>query len=352
MEKYKILKDLVGFNTIKDKENKEIIDYLEKYLLSLGFKTEYKEKALIMSVGDNSKLGFLGHTDTVDYAKDKWKKEPFKLTIEDGNIYGLGVCDMKGGIAAMLDAVTELKKEKKELNLKLYFTYAEETTFEGMYDVLKNEKEFPYVMIFGEPTNNEVLVGSKGILEFELKFIGKSAHSSTPDKGISANMNAIKFINELDEFYQKEIKKDVNNNFETNYTTMNVGTIHGGTNKNSVSDECIVTIDFRTVKEEHTKKIIEEVKKQKEKYNIEIKITENIEPFINEIEDMPIKTANFITEASLLINNNKKENIAQKDTKITNKIILGTGPITAHEVDEYITEESYEKLVKIYKKLL
>ena len=207
MEKYKILKDLVGFNTIKDKENKEIIDYLEKYLLSLGFKTEYKEKALIMSIGNNPKLGFLGHTDTVDYAKDKWKKEPFKLTIEDGNIYGLGVCDMKGGIAAMLEAVTELKKE---LNLKLYFTYAEETTFEGMYDVLENEKEFPEIMIFGEPTNNEILVGSKGILELELKFIGKSAHSSTPDKGISANMNAIKFINELDEFYQKEIKEDIN----------------------------------------------------------------------------------------------------------------------------------------------
>lgn len=351
MEKYKILKDLVGFNTIKDKENKEIIDYLEKYLLSLGFKTEYKEKALIMSIGNNPKFGFLGHTDTVDYAKDKWKKEPFKLTIEDGNIYGLGVCDMKGGIAAMLDAVTELKEAKKELNLKLYFTYSEEVTFAGMYDVLENEKEF---MVFGEPTNNELLVGSKGILEFELKFIGKSAHSSTPDKGISANMNAIKFINELDEFYKKEIKEDINENFEINYTTMNVGTIHGGTNKNSVSDECIVTIDFRTVKEEHTKKIIEEINKliNKEKYlKTEMKITENIEPFINEIEDIPTKTANFITEASLLIDN-KKGKETNNECKKIKKIILGPGPITAHEIDEHITEKSYSKLVEQYKDLI
>ena len=340
MEKYKILKDLVKINTIKDKRNKEIIDYLENYLLSLEFKTEYKDKSLIMSIGDEPKVGFLGHTDTVDYAKDKWKKEPFKLTIEDGNIYGLGVCDMKGGIAAMLDAITQIKQEKKEPNLKLYFTYAEETTFEGMYDVLKEEKEFPELMIFGEPTNNEILVGSKGILELELKFIGKSAHSSTPDKGISANMNAIKFINELDEFYQKEIKEDINKNFEINYTTMNVGTIHGGTNKNSVSDECIVTIDFRTAKEEHTNMILDEVNKQKEKYNIEIKVTENINPFINEIENVPTKTANFITEASLLT----KEKV--------NKIILGPGPITAHEVDEYVTEESYCKLVEQYKDLI
>ena len=340
MEKYKILKDLVEFNTIKDKENKEIIKYIEMYLLGLGFKTEYKDKALIMSVGDNPKIAFLGHTDTVDYVKEKWSKNPFQLIVEDGNIYGLGVCDMKGGIAAILDAVTQLKKVGKKLNLKLYFTYSEEITFAGMYDVLENEKEFPEIMIFGEPTNNEILVGSKGILELELKFIGKGAHSSTPDKGISANMNAVKFINELDVFYNQNVKKDKNEKFEINYTTMNVGTIHGGTNKNSVADECIVTIDFRTIKEEHTKMILKEVEKQKEKYNMEINITENINPFINEIENISNKTANFITEASLIKNNNIK------------KLILGCGPMTAHEVDEYITEESYICLVEQYKDII
>ena len=355
MEKYKILKDLVKINTIKDKENKEIIDYLENYLLSLGFKKEYKDRILIMSIGENPKVGFLGHTDTVDYVKNKWSKEPFDLIVKGGKIYGLGVCDMKGGIAAMLEAITQIKDEKKKLNMNVYFTYAEETTFEGMYDVLKEEKEFPEIMIFGEPTNNEILVGSKGILEVELKFIGKSVHSSTPDKGISANMNAVKFINELDNFYQKEIKEDVNDNFEINYTTMNVGTIHGGTNKNSVADECVVTIDFSTVKEEHTKMIIEEIEKQVNRQNnkeinkiAEIKITENIYPFINKIENLEIKTANFITEASLLIGNNKKE----KTTKKINKIILGPGPVTAHEIDEYITEESFNKLVEQYKDII
>ena len=256
MVKYQILKDLVKFNTIKDKENKEIIDYIEKYLKNLGFTTAYKGKYLIMAIGENPKLGFLGHTDTVNYAKDKWTVNPFELTKKDGKLYGLGVCDMKGGIAAMLDAVTELKDESKDLNLKLYFTYAEETTFDGMKGVLKFEKEFPETMIFGEPTNNEILVGSKGILEFEIKFIGKSAHSSNPDKGISANMNAVNLINNVNKFYIEEIKTEIENSYEINYTTMNVGTIHGGTNKNSVSEECIVTIDFRTVKDKHHEKII------------------------------------------------------------------------------------------------
>lgn len=347
MEKYKILKDLVKINTVNDKGNKEIIEYLEKYLLGLGFKTEYKDKALIMSIGDNPKFGFLGHTDTVNYAEDKWEVNPFELTKKDGKLYGLGVCDMKGGISAMLDAAAELKDESKDLNLKLYFTYAEETTFDGMKDVLKFEKEFPETMIFGEPTNNEILVGSKGILEFEVKFIGKSAHSSNPDKGISANMNAVNLIMNINKFYEEEIKKEIDNNFEINYTTMNVGTIHGGTNKNSVSEECIVTIDFRTVKDKHHEKIIKEIEKQSKDYNAEIKITENIYPFVNEIKDIETKTSNFITEASLITNKNE-----EKEYKKMNKIILGLGPITAHEVDEYITEESYEKLVDLYKKLL
>ena len=53
MGKYKILEDLVKFNTIKDKENKGIINYIEKYLLKFGFKTEKKEKYLVMSIGKN-----------------------------------------------------------------------------------------------------------------------------------------------------------------------------------------------------------------------------------------------------------------------------------------------------------
>ena len=89
MKGYKILKDLVSFNTIKDLENKEIINYIEKYLKNLGFKTEHKGKYLIMSIGNNYKIGFLGHTDTVEYI-DGWNTNPFELTKMDNRLYGLG----------------------------------------------------------------------------------------------------------------------------------------------------------------------------------------------------------------------------------------------------------------------
>lgn len=334
MEKYKILKDLVGFNTIKDKENKEIIDYIEKYLLGFGFKTDYKDKNLIMSYGKNPSVGFLGHTDTVEYIEG-WKTDPFVVTAKDGKLYGLGVCDMNGGIAAILDAISKVNLKALKNGLKLFFTLEEEVGFGGIKNVVKLNVESPEVMIFGEPTNNEVLVGSKGLLEYKVSFKGIKAHSSNPEKGKSANMKAIKFVAELDDFYNENIKGFENKNYEIPYTTMNVGLINGGSAVNSVSAKCDIAMDFRIAKKEHIYMLRNKVNVLAQKYDAKTEIVESIEPFISETElTDKIKTANFMTEASFF--NNKS------------RIILGTGPVTAHEVNEYITEESYKKLVGQY----
>ena len=337
MENFKILKDLIKFNTIKDKENKEIINYIEKILLEKGLNTEYKGKYLIMSTGKDAKLGFLGHTDTVEYI-DGWETNPFELNKKDNKLYGLGTCDMKGGIAAMMDAVLETDFSKLKKGMKLYFTYDEEIGFGGIYDIVKSNEKLPDTMIFGEPTNNEILVGSKGMLELDINFKGIKAHSSNPAKGKSANMNAVRFLDELEIFYNENIKKDLNQNYEVPYTTMNVGLINGGSAKNSVSANCYVAIDFRIIKNEHITQVKEKLEELATKYDCTIDIVEEIEPFCNEVVFTDkIKTANFMTEASKV--------------KDSTKIILGTGPVTAHEINEYITRvETYFKDGKIHNK--
>ena len=291
-----------------------------------------------MSIGENPKLGFLGHTDTVEYI-DGWNTNPFKLSNIDGKLYGLGTCDMKGGVAAILQAVAEIDFTKLKYGMKLYFTYDEEIGFGGIYDIVNSKEKFPEVMIFGEPTNNEMLVGSKGLLEYELKFKGIKAHSSNPAKGKSANMNAVKFLSELDAFYEEKIKTFKEKSYEVPYTTMNVGLINGGSAKNSVPANCDVFVDFRIANKSHISIIKEKMEKLAAKYDCEIDVIECIEPFIDKSELVTeIKTANFITEASFI--------------EGSNRIILGTGPVTAHEVNEYITEESYNKLVEQYKVLI
>ena len=194
-------------------------------------------------------------------------------------------------------------------------------------------------MVFGEPTNNEIFTGHKGLIDYEIYFKGKKAHASTPDKGISANMNAVKFLYELDYFYNEVIKKDEELNYEIPYTTMNVGIIEGGSAKNSVSAHCKVTLDFRIIKKEHIKKIENKINELLEKYNAEKKIIDIIEPFVDKIDFLGnIKTTNFMTEASKVYG--------------SKRMILGTGPVTAHEVNEHISIDSYEKLVEQYMNLI
>ena len=298
MNNYKILKDLVKFNTIKDQENNQIINYIEKYLTEIGFKTEYKTKDLVMSIGNNPKLGFLGHTDTVEYIDEF--KNPFELISKNGYLYGLGVCDMKGGISAMLDAIAQINLSKLKNGLKLYFTYDEEIGFSGINELVNNDEKFPEYMIFGEPTNNELYTGHKGLMEYKIYFKGKKAHSSLPNKGISANMNAVKFLYELDQFYCTEIKPDEEPAYDIPYTTMNVGIINGGTAINSISAFCMATVDFRIIKKAHINLINEKIVELAKTYKADIKSLELIEPFLDNLEEITkTKTANFMTEASM-----------------------------------------------------
>ncbi len=337
MQQFDVLKDLVRFNTIKDKDNEGIINYIEEYLKNLGFKTEYKTKALVMSIGENPKLGFLGHTDTVEYIDDF--KTPFELIRKGDYLYGLGVCDMKGGISAMLEAISKTDFSKLKSGIKMYLTYDEEINFGGIDELIKNGIQFPEYMIFGEPTNNELYTGHKGLIELKVEFKGLKAHSSNPDKGISANMNAVKFLYELDSFYNAEIKKDEAPEYAVPFTTMNNGVIDGGSAFNSVSAFCVLSLDFRVAKTEHINKIMNKIKELSEKYQASVKVMEIVEPFVDKIDFVyEVKTTNFMTEAARVPN--------------SKRIILGVGPVTAHEVNENITIQSYEKLINQYIELI
>ncbi len=337
MNEIEILKALVKYNTVKDKENQEFLTYIENYLKALGFYVEKKEKYLIMSIGRKPILGFIGHSDTVNYIEG-WSTNPFDVTVKDDNIYGLGVCDMKGGIAAFLQALAEIDLNTLKRGIKVYITYDEEIAFSGIKEILKSHEQFPEYIIVGEPTDNQIITGCKGLLAVRIKTKGKKVHSSTPDKGKSANLEMIKLLNELQNFYEKEIKIERNDNYEVNYTTMNIGLINGGNSINSVSDKCESFIDFRIAKEEHIEKIKQKINELSEKYKADIYYEIEIQPFFNNIDFLENKkTANFMTEASWVKGK---------------RIILGPGPITAHEINEHISIKSLRLLIEQYKGLI
>ena len=338
-----ILEKLVGFNTIKDKENKKIIDFIESFLSNQDFKTIVKDKYLIMESNFGNEeygIGFIGHTDTVEFIGE-WKYDPFKLTKEDNKLYGLGTCDMKGGIASILSAIEKLDKTKIKNKIKVYFTYDEEIGFGGIKDVIdfenNNGKNIPKTLIIGEPTNNEILLGSKGLIEYKVTFSGIKVHSSTPEKGKSAILDAVKFISELKEFYENEIRIEEDFSFSIPYSTFNVGIINGGIEINSVADVCTIYFDFRTINK-NEEKIINFVNDLILKYNAKKEIINNIPAFLNKSEFVEeVKTCSFITEASFIEGE---------------RLILGPGPVNPHEKNEYVTIESLNKCVDDYLRLI
>lgn len=327
MDIKEILKELIQINTVGDIYNKEIIDYIEEYLKNLGFTTEYKSKCLVMSNRDDCNIGFLGHTDTVSHSSD-WSVNPFELTELDGKLYGLGASDMKGSIAAILSAVSKVNFDKFDRGIRLFFTYDEEIGFSGINELVKRETKFPKNMIIGEPTNNEIVNASKGLLEFRVKFKGVSSHSSKPLEGVNAIEKCIEFVRSLQEYYN-DLKKD---SFDSKCATMNVGVINGGRSINIVPDFCEVLIDFRTVTSEQNKSIIEKIGELTNFEDVDYEVINNILPFANSSDE--VNMSDFISEASFI------------DSK--NRYILGAGPINAHKKDEFITIDSLNKLEEQY----
>lgn len=334
MQAKEILKELIKYDTFKDKENLEIMNYIQGILEEKGFKLDYRSKCLIMSIKEKCKIGFIGHTDTVQSGND-WNYNPLELTEVDNKLYGLGTCDMKGGIAAILKAVLDIDWNKLDYGIKLIFTYDEEIGFEGIKEINGLNIEIPENVIVGEPTNNEIMNGSKGLLEIKVDFEGKSAHSSNPEKGINAIEKCISFLEKLKLFYNV-LKSETDKRFKIPYTTMNIGKIDGGKSINIVPNNCTVYIDFRIMNNGHRQKIFEELNRLKEKYQFKYEIINDIKPFITKSEKC--KTTNFITEASFI--------------QCKNRYILGTGPINPHESNEYITVESLDCLVEQYKKII
>ncbi len=334
METKEILRNLIKFDTCKDKENNEIMDYIQALLEEKGFITEYKSKCLVMNINDKSNLGFIGHTDTVSIGEN-WKYKPLELTQIDNKLYGLGTCDMKGGIAAIIKAVLDTNWNRYKYGIKLLFTYDEEIGFKGIKEINNNKIEVPENVIIGEPTNNEVMNGSKGLIELKFNFFGKSAHSSNPAKGINAIEKCMSFLNEFKVFYE-ELKNKKDERFKIPYSTMNIGKIEGGVSTSIVPSGCSVYIDFRVICNEDRQKIFEKINELGEKYEYRYTIINDIKPFIADCDK--INTTNFITEASFI--------------NSRNRLILGAGPINPHEANEYITTESLENLVKQYKEII
>lgn len=141
-------------------------------------------------------LMYSGHLDTKPVGNlEDWKTDPFRGTIQGGNLYGLGVGDMKASVAAMVYAAAALQNSNAPLagDLLLCFTADEEggSTYGADYLARHNLVWADYAVL-GEPCGvkrewENICVVSRGIACCRVKVYGTQMHSSISDQVPSIN---------------------------------------------------------------------------------------------------------------------------------------------------------------------
>ncbi|MDD3445181.1 MAG: M20 family metallopeptidase, partial [Zavarzinia sp.] len=189
-------------------------------------------------------LCFTGHLDTVPLGTTPWHHDPFAGEIADGRLYGRGSSDMKSGVAAMVVAALDFARNMPDGNLALVLTAGEETGCDGARHLATLDGALPKVgaLVVGEPTANYPLIGHKGALWLQAEYSGVTAHGSMPEQGVNALYKAARGTLCL-----AEHRFAAQPHRHLGRASLNVGTLQGGINVNSVPDRARVGIDIRTV---------------------------------------------------------------------------------------------------------
>ena len=137
---------------------------------------------------DSPGLVLCGHTDVVppgDLAR--WERDPFELVVDDGVARGRGVCDMLGGVAAILGAVAALAAvgPRLERPVAVHLVSGEEDGGVGAFATLRRGHGGQACLI-AEPTSGAVIPANAGSLTFRLEVEGRAAHGSDRTSGESA----------------------------------------------------------------------------------------------------------------------------------------------------------------------
>jgi acetylornithine deacetylase len=132
----------------------------------------------------------VGHVDVVPPGdRATWSVDPFGGDIQDGMLYGRGACDMKGGVAAILEAARVIRSVIDRTpvfgELILAFVPSEEDGGQGMLAAIRAGVTGDVALIT-EPTGLEVVVAHAGAITFRLTVPGRAAHASVRREGVSA----------------------------------------------------------------------------------------------------------------------------------------------------------------------
>ena len=361
-----LTRKLLSFNTINPPGAEQACaEYLGTLLERAGFRVDYAAFAptrtsVVARIGrdmDKPPLGFTGHMDTVPLGGAPWKRDAFGASLEGGRLYGRGSSDMKSGVAAFVGAALALAERLRQSpGVTLVLTADEECGCGGAAHLARETNLLGRVgaLLVGEPTANYPLVGHKGALWLEARTTGVTAHGSMPERGDNAVYKAARAVDVLRQF-----DFAVEPHPLMGPPTLNVGTLHGGLNINSVPDRATIGIDIRTIPGQNHAVVREELRHALGE-TVELVPIVDVEAIYSspesdwmqqvfaaaerQIGERPrARSATYFTDAAVL-------NAVYRDVPIC---VLGPGePQLAHQTDEYCLVDRVEQSADMYAELL
>jgi glutamate carboxypeptidase len=209
---------------------------VERFSAPDGYGEHFILRAFYHSSTDARPLLLLGHTDTV-HPRGTLAARPWRET--EGRIYAPGIYDMKAACAVALEALRacgELTQRPRRPVVLLLTCDEESGSFSGREWVEREASRAEYVLVLEPPASGgRAKTARKGTGLFTLEVEGRAAHAGLePEKGVNAILEIARQIERVSALARPELG-----------TTINVGTVSGGTTPNVVPAEARAEIDVR-----------------------------------------------------------------------------------------------------------
>lgn len=244
-----IMQNLVAINSVFPNEQ-EISSFIEKFLSEAGLKVEIvatqgeRRNIIATSGSKKSQIGFYGHMDTVQPASD-YQFDPFKVRCQGDIAYGLGVGDMKGGVACILSAA--LYASKNSIPASFIFGVDEENISAGAHDLVSSNKLLGFRQLIvaesGQVSDQKqpysVCFGRRGRFALKVSVAGKAAHAAQAAQGINAIVECAKAASIIDAMQFAEHP-------QFGCTSIVIDRIEGVSNAFSVPDQCYLQASVLT----------------------------------------------------------------------------------------------------------
>lgn len=305
-------------------------DFLEDYLQRRGWVVE---KAAVPQPADsgtsgprwNIYAGVAGQTPDLVFSTHFDTVPPYiALREDDEYLYGRGVCDAKGILAAQVAASESLRAEG--LKVGMLFVAGEERDSAGA-KVANQAPKGSRFLINGEPTDNRMALASKGSLRAVLRASGKMAHSAYPELGESA-------VHKLVEALGRLLALELPVTEDVGPSTLNIGQLHGGYAPNVIADKAEAQVLVRLVgNSEPVRKAMMDAAAGLADLDFTLEI-----PFVRlrAVEGLPTMIAKFTTDIPQLSNWGEP-------------LLLGPGSIhVAHTPHERVAKKELLDAVQLY----